>query len=235
MQSNLKVSKYRNGDAIPTGLSNFLWQSTTTGAYSIYNNDPLNDGLFGKLYNHYAATDSRGLCPTGWHVPTDGEWTALENFLGGSASAGGPLKSTAIQPTPGGWYSPNTGATNSSGFTATPGGIRLNSGVYSNISNDGYWWSSVSTGANAWARTMNFIGANVVRNSYTRAHGASIRCLQNSLPQVNTTAIINVTYATSVVTGNVVYEGDQGQLIRGFCYDTLSNPTVTSNTAVSGS
>jgi hypothetical protein len=82
---------------------------------------------------------------------------------------------------------------------------------------------------------MNFNGANVVRNSYTRAHGASIRCLQNSLPQVNTTAIINVTHATAVVTGNVVYEGDQGQLIRGFCYDTLSNPTVTSNTAVSGS
>ncbi|MFM7033498.1 MAG: FISUMP domain-containing protein, partial [Bacteroidota bacterium] len=76
-QSNLKVSKYRNGDNIPTGLSNSAWQGTTSGAYAIYSNDPVNDGLYGKLYNHYAVTDGRGLCPTGWHVPSDAEWTTL--------------------------------------------------------------------------------------------------------------------------------------------------------------
>ncbi|MBU6331267.1 MAG: hypothetical protein KGQ80_02480, partial [Bacteroidetes bacterium] len=76
-QSNLKVSKYRNGDNIPTGLSDAQWGSTTSGAYAMYNNDAANDALYGKLYNWYAVTDSRGLCPTGWHVPSDGEWTTL--------------------------------------------------------------------------------------------------------------------------------------------------------------
>ncbi|MFM8838128.1 MAG: FISUMP domain-containing protein, partial [Bacteroidota bacterium] len=98
-QSNLKVSKYRNGDNIPTGLSNSAWDTTTSGAYAIYNNDPVNDGLYGKLYNHYAVTDSRGLCPTGWHVPSDAEWTTLENHLGGISVAGGALKSTSMHPT----------------------------------------------------------------------------------------------------------------------------------------
>ena len=74
-QSNLKVSKYRNGNSIPSGLSNSAWQNTTFGAYAIYNNDSVNDSLYGKLYNHYAVTDSSGLCPTGWHVPSDAEWT----------------------------------------------------------------------------------------------------------------------------------------------------------------
>ncbi|MBU6331934.1 MAG: hypothetical protein KGQ80_05920, partial [Bacteroidetes bacterium] len=129
-QSNLKVTKYRNGDIIPTGLSNAQWGSTTSGAYAIFNNDPVNDALYGKLYNWYAVTDSRGLCPTGWHVPTDGEWTTLTTFLGGESVAGGAMKSTATQPTPGGWNAPNTGATNSSGFTGLPGGYRASGGGF---------------------------------------------------------------------------------------------------------
>ncbi|MFM7700496.1 MAG: fibrobacter succinogenes major paralogous domain-containing protein, partial [Bacteroidota bacterium] len=102
----------------------------------------MNDGLYGKLYNHYAVMDSRGLCPIGWHVPSDAEWTTLENQLGGSSVAGGALKSTAMQPTSGGWNSPNTGATNSSGFTALPGGLRNHFGVFSYVSGNGCWWSS---------------------------------------------------------------------------------------------
>jgi len=233
-QSNLKVSKYRNGDSIPTGLSNSAWENTTSGAYAIYNNDPVYDGLYGKLYNHYAVTDSRGLCPTGWHVPSDAEWTTLENQLGGSSLAGGAMKSTAMQPTPGGWNSPNTGATNSSGFTALPGGRRSNYGGVPNMSDNGYWWSSsVSSGSNAWIRTLSYNFSFIFRINDIRAHGFSVRCLKNSLPQVNTTSVTNVTPSTALVTGEVFFEGDQN-LIRGFCYSTTSNPTVSNDTTMNG-
>ena len=179
-QSNLKVSKYRNGDSIPTGLSNVAWQSTTSGAYSIYANNPVNDGLYGKLYNHYAVTDSRGLCPTGWHVPSDAEWNTLETFWVSSSVAGGALKSTSILPTPGGWYSPNTGATNSSGFTARPGGRRNNSnGAFIHFNTTGYCWSTSPSGTIAWSRYLIHSDGTIYRSDYNRANGLSVRCLKD--------------------------------------------------------
>ena len=191
-QSNLKVSKYRNGDNIPTGLSNSVWENTTSGAYAIYNNDSVNNGLYGKLYNHYAVTDSRGLCPTGWHVPSDGEWNTLVKYLDPNAdtvcvncwqssTAGGALKSTAMQPTPGGWNSPNSGATNSSGFTAPPGGQRDYDGVsFGNMTYYGFWWSSsVSSASNAWNRYLNYDVSNFIRHFNFRTYGFSVRCLKD--------------------------------------------------------
>ncbi|MFM8787617.1 MAG: fibrobacter succinogenes major paralogous domain-containing protein, partial [Bacteroidota bacterium] len=190
-QSNLKVSKYRNGNPIPTGLTNTDWQTATSGAYAIYNNDPVNDGLYGKMYNHYAVADSRGLCPTGWHVPSDGEWKVLTKYLDPSAdtnttsstastTAGGALKSTATQPTPGGWNSPNTGASNSSGFTALPGGLRVNSGGFSNASTNEYWWSSsVSSGSFAWGRGLYFNNSGINRFTSSRTYGFSVRCCRD--------------------------------------------------------
>ena len=190
-QSNLKVSKYRNGDSIPTGLSNSAWQGTASGAYAIYNNDPVNDGLYGKLYNHYAVTDSRGLCPTGWHVPSDGEWNVLVKYLDPNADtvcggcwqspiAGGALKSTAMQPTPGGWFSPNTGATNSSGFTALPGGLRSILGGFVDMTFNGYWWSSsVFSGSSAWSRNLLNGTSSFNRASGHRSNGVSVRCCRD--------------------------------------------------------
>ena len=178
--SNLKVSKYRNGDNISTGLNNSQWGSTTSGSYAIYNNDPANDVLYGKLYNHFAVMDSRGLCPTGWHVPTDAEWTTLENQLGGASVSGGVLKTTATQPTPGGWLSPNVGATNSSGFTALPGGLRHNNGEFSNVANFGDWWSSsVSSGSNALDRGLYSTNGGIGHFISSRTDGFSIRCLKD--------------------------------------------------------
>jgi len=186
MKSNLKVSKYRNGNSIPTGLGNSAWENTTSGAYAIYDNDPVNDGLYGKLYNHYAVTDSRGLCPTGWHVPSDGEWQVLTKYLDPSAdtnstivtaslTAGGPLKSTATQPTTGGWNSPNTGATNSSGFTALPGGLRNYKGGFTTMANGGYWWS----GSNAWASALAFDRSYFFGDHFHGRHGISVRCCRD--------------------------------------------------------
>jgi uncharacterized protein (TIGR02145 family) len=179
-QSNLKVSKYRNGDNIPTGLDNSQWSSTSTGAYAIYNNDPVNDGLYGKLYNWYAVNDTRGICPTGWHVPSDAEWTTLTDFLGGTSAAGGKMKSTATQPTPGGWNSPNTGATNSSGFTGLPGGYRDSGGAFFDLGYVGVWWSSSDAGSStAWYRNLYYFNASAFRFNFNHRDGYSVRCVRD--------------------------------------------------------
>jgi uncharacterized protein (TIGR02145 family) len=234
-QSNLKVSKYRNGDNIPTGLSDAQWGSTTSGAYAIYNNDPVNDALYGKLYNWYAVTDSRGLCPTGWHVPSDGEWTTLITFLGGESVAGGAMKSTATQPTPGGWNAPNTGATNSSGFTGLPGGYRDSGGGFFFLGDGGSWWSSSGAGSgNAWHRGLGSNVAVAGRGSNPRRDGGSVRCLKNTLPQVNTTSITNVTPSSALATGEVISDGGDQNTTRGFCYSTTSNPIISNDTTMNG-
>ena len=182
---NLATDQYRNGDPIPTGLSNTTWQNTTAGAYAIYNNDPANDVTYGKLYNWYTTVDSRGLCPTGWHVPTDCEWMYLEGSLGMSVTdqetagyrgtnEGGALKSTT------GWTSPNTGATNSSGFTAFPGGYRSFFGTYSLIGNYGLWWSSSEYGSNdAWYRILGYNDSGVNRTDDNKLYGFSVRCVRD--------------------------------------------------------
>jgi uncharacterized protein (TIGR02145 family) len=181
MKENLKVSKYRNGAAIPTNLDNPTWQNTTSGAYAIYNNDAANNTTYGKLYNWYAVADPRGLCPAGWHVPTDAEWTTLENFLIGTAVAGGKMKSTGtIQAGTGLWQDPNGGATNSSGFTALPGGSRNPNGNYNWVSFFGYWWSSSenSTGI-AWYRLLGYDIGSSNRDYYNDRFGFSVRCLRD--------------------------------------------------------
>ena len=178
-KSNLKVSKYRNGVNIPTGLNNFTWQATSSGAYAIYSNDPVNNGLYGKLYNHYAVTDSRGLCPTGWHVPSDAEWTTLVNHLGGSSVAGAKLKSTAMQPTAGGWGGFANG-TNSSGFSALPGGYRDNNGNFIDVTIYGQWWSSsVNSGANAFSLGISGFSSSIESRIELKRYGFSVRCLKD--------------------------------------------------------
>ena len=184
MQKNLAVSKYRNGDPIPTGLSDAIWGSSTSGAYAIYNNDAANNTTYGKLYNWYAVNDSRGLCPAGWHVPSDEEWTIMINYLDPtqnpsvfgtqSSVAGGKMKSTT------GWNSLNTGATNESGFTGLPGGYRYNNGTYTYIGSDGYWWSSTELGSyDAWNRDLTHYEPGVDRYNDSKRDGFSVRCLRD--------------------------------------------------------
>ena len=237
-QSNLKVSKYRNGDNISTGLSNTAWQNATAGAYAIYDNNSVNDGLYGKLYNYYAVTDSRGLCPTGWHVPTDGEWHLLVKYFDSNADtvcilcsqssvAGGAMKSTATQPTPGGWNSPNTGATNSSGFSAGPGGHRDGNGSFSNLGISGDWWSMSSSGSNAWNRGLynNFGGIYRYYNNLT--FGFSVRCLRDVTPTVSTTIVSGINATSATTGGNVTQDGGAPVTMRGVAYGTSSSPTTS--------
>ncbi len=175
---NLDVSRYRNGDIIPQVTDPIQWASLTTGAWCYYNNDPANDAIYGKLYNWYAVNDPRGLAPQGWHVPTDAEWTTLTNFLGGEAVAGGKMKSTGTQY----WVSPNTGATNSSGWTGLPGGARNYDGSsFNSIGNYGNWWSYTedNTTYNAWVRFLGYNYGNVYSHKYPKTTGFSVRCLRD--------------------------------------------------------
>jgi uncharacterized protein (TIGR02145 family) len=182
---NLATDQYSNGDMIPTGLDNPAWQSAISGAYAIYNNDPANDFIYGKLYNWYTTMDARGLCPVGWHVPTDCEWMYLESKLGMSpwkiedlgsrgTDQGGKLKATIN------WNSPNTDATNSSGFTSLPGGFREYNGNYFNIGNGGNWWSSTDDVSNsAFYRVLDYVNSSVYRDMVFKQLGFSVRCVRD--------------------------------------------------------
>jgi len=181
LRENLLVSKYRNGDAIPKVTLDAQWKIVTTGAYCTYDNLAANFTAYGALYNFQALADTRGLCPYGWHVPSDAEWTQLATFLGGSNSAGGPMKSTGtIEQGTGLWYSPNTDATNSSGFTGIPGGYRINYGTYYSIGNVGYFWSSSDTAsANGWNYVLDANNGKLLRNFNLKNNGFSVRCCKD--------------------------------------------------------
>ena len=172
MEKNLEVTTYRNGDPIPYVTDATAWAALTTGAWCYYNNDPSN----GKLYNWYAVNDPRGLAPTGWHVPTDDEWTTLSNTLGGDAVAGGKMKVAGTTR----WTTPNTGATNESGFAGLPGGARNNGGTFNSVGSGGYWWSSTEDGtASAWGRNLGYGSGTISRSSSLKKFGFSVRCLRD--------------------------------------------------------
>lgn len=184
---NLDVSYYRNGDLIPQVTNASEWAGLSTGAWCYYYNDPNNNYTYCKLYNWYAVNDPRGLAPTGWHVASDIEWKTLEMNLGMTqsevdkngwrgTSEGGKLKEIGYTH----WFSPNTGATNSSDFIALPGGIRNTVGSFSNIGYDGMWWTS--TGLNestAMFRKLNCLTSLVERNNIYKSCGFSVRCLKD--------------------------------------------------------
>jgi uncharacterized protein (TIGR02145 family) len=116
------------------------------------------------------------LCPAGWHVPTDGDWTILTTYLGGENVAGGKLKETDT----GHWISPNTGATNETGFTALTGGTRNRPGIFNDISNYGFWWSSTEEdNTTAWDRRMYSDDRIVERNKHNKNEGFAVRCLRD--------------------------------------------------------
>jgi uncharacterized protein (TIGR02145 family) len=178
---NLRSDNYRNGDAIPGNLTDAQWTSTSSGAQTVYgegtstvyqgSSDELaNLSTYGRLYNWYAVNDSRGLCPSGFHVPSDGEWTVLENALGGSAVAGTALKAA----------SPAWDGTNSSGFSALPGGYRGSGlGFFDYQGNDGYWWSSSPSGTSAWYRYLDSGYSSVYRARSNARYGFSVRCVRD--------------------------------------------------------
>ena len=240
---NLDVTTYRDGTPIPQVTDPGAWGNLTTGAWCYYNNDAVNNTTYGKLYNGYAVagiydaaslsdpTLRKNLAPTGYHVPTDDEWIIVNTFLGGESVAGGEMKETGTAH----WLSPNTSATNSSGFTGRPGGLRHQSnGTYINIGRYGYWWTSSSSDCGTNAARVRILGYNAgIASTFCNynSFGCSVRCLKDSslsnaafetnslkLYPNPTHSLINIQMSNNVVldkitivdiTGKVVLEQDE--------------------------
>jgi uncharacterized protein (TIGR02145 family) len=179
MAENLKTSIYRNGDLILTDLDNATWSSTNSGAWTFYNNDSQYECPYGKLYNFYAVQDSRHVCPNGWHEPVEAEWTLLSDSLGGFGFSGGKMKTTGFQY----WNSPNTDATNESGFSSLPGGERYSdfNGTFTLIGWAGNWWSSSDNFFSSTASIRNQKSLSGAFESFviSKRNGVSVRCLKD--------------------------------------------------------
>lgn len=181
MQENLKVTRFRNGDPIPLITSSNEWINLFTPGISYFNNNPDNGNTYGVLYNWYTVSDPRGICPTGWHVPSNAEWETLSNYIGGSALAGGRLKTTGtLSDSLGFWNAPNTGASNQSGFSGQPAGTRSFTGSFIDLSAKSLWWTTtedVNIGSLHWYILNN--SAIFFNDRESKRAGLSVRCVKD--------------------------------------------------------
>lgn len=180
MAENLKVSKYNDGTSIPNISDDIQWSELTTGAWAYYKKDATNNAKYGKLYNWYAVSKTsngdRNVCPTGWHVPTDAEWTILTDYLGGLTVAASKMKEVGTTS----WSSPNSDATNTSLFSALPGGTRHYLGNYYGFGTNSFWWSASEDNTFvAWYRVLSNSNGSVGRYSVGKKNGFSVRCLKD--------------------------------------------------------
>jgi len=179
MAENLKVIKLNDGTEIPHVTEMAKWTRVTDPAYCWYDNDEANKNTYGALYN-WLAVNTGKLCPAGWRVPDNSDWDALTNYLGGSDTAGGKLKTQGTSL----WNSPNTGATDETGFSAIPGGYRYGQywgrGTYFEKGLNSYFWSaSECTATHAWSRTIHAHNTKVYRSFFTKNKGFSVRCIKD--------------------------------------------------------
>jgi len=179
LASNLKTTSYRNGDPIETttpATADITGESTPKYQWA-YEGDEINAHTYGRLYTGYALTDTRGICPTGWHVPSDTEWTTLTNALGGEEVAGGFMKETGIIH----WDTPNTKATDISLFAALPGGGREEAGSFSNIAlgQFGWFWTSTFEDITQFSRILRYDDGTASRMNSGRGAGHSVRCVKD--------------------------------------------------------
>ncbi len=259
MAENLRTIRYANGDSIPNITFAGDWAVQTEGAWAHYNNDDYFDTHFGKLYNWYAVSDSRGLCPAGWRVPTHEDWKALELTLGmpeadlGRSGTrgreeriGGMLKNTGTQH----WQSPNEGAGNQSGFGGLPGGSRSGSGEFSGIGYVGLWWTDTDAGSGmAWMRMLSHDSPHVDLLYADKSFGFSVRCVRGDTApaeelvadrasiEVSTDPVSDIAPRSVVAGGTIAGEGGPAVTMRGFVWNTSRQTTVERYTglAVSGS
>lgn len=177
MKENLKTTKLNNGVSIENMTDNFGWSETMSPAYCWYECVPANKDIFGGIYNYTAVSTGR-LCPQGWHVPSIDDWNELVDYLGGIAAAGGKMKESGTEH----WNSPNSDATNQSGFTGLPGGYRsFRDGAFFSVKDNASWWStSINTSSTAWIVAITLYNTTAVQVvSGDLRYGVSVRCLKN--------------------------------------------------------
>jgi uncharacterized protein (TIGR02145 family) len=171
MDRNLATSRFRNGDKIPEAKTPEEWLMYTMEgkpAWCIQKNDTDNNELYGKLYNWYTVTDSRGLAPKGWHIPSDEEWKNLTDFLGGEVSAALIIRSSAPS------------SENRTGFKGLAAGCCNSSGAFGGIGTYGYWWtSSEANSTSAWIRQLNYVISSMNSLPYDKNYGLSVRCIKD--------------------------------------------------------
>ena len=232
MAENLKTTKYNNNTNIPFVVDNTEWGALTTPGYCWYNNNAVSyKATYGALYNWFtvdaASNGGKNICPVGWLVPNDAEWTILTTYLGYENVAGGKLKEAGTIH----WKSPNTGATNESGFTAFPGGYRYSSGTYHSLGDLGYWLTST----NEFPRSMQYYHSFVLRSSNELSRGGfSVRCLKGGFPILTTYSPNNITQTTATSGGNIISDGGTNVTARGVCWSTSPNPTISDNKTTDG-
>ena len=183
MKQNLQVTKFNDLTLIPIdaggGLSGYGssytgWRDTRTSAMTVYEHDANNIPIYGYLYNQYAVNDPKGLCPSGWHVPTHAEWTTLSTCLGGESVAGEKMKLVGTT-----YWMPNYDANNCSDFSGYPGGFRRNDGLFYFKAQNAYFWTSTSAKNRALSGTNKELRESNDANSYQQNVGLSVRCIKN--------------------------------------------------------
>ncbi|HAZ02641.1 MAG TPA: hypothetical protein DCY97_10785 [Marinilabiliales bacterium] len=175
MTSNLKTVLFNDGDSIPSITADSLWSGMNSAGYCWYLNDEGYKNTYGALYNWYTVNTQK-ICPTDWHVPTEADWTELVDYLGGGSKAGGLLKESGTSH----WKTPNEGATNEYGFTALPGGKRLDSGEFDFMQVEGNFWSSESFSTqNAFYLYLLYNYPNSLQNYANKKSGFSVRCVRD--------------------------------------------------------
>jgi uncharacterized protein (TIGR02145 family) len=175
MAENLRVVHYRNGEAITLVTDNSAWTSQSTGALCWYNNDEAANKIpYGAIYNWYAMNDSRKICPSGWHVPNDAEWNTMLNYCGGPSVAGGVMKAALL------WNPPNTGASNTFGFSSFPSGYRSgDDGGFYNLGIAAGGWSSTDHGSYGWGFNPTNASAAVSSGTVGKTYGLGVRCIRD--------------------------------------------------------
>jgi uncharacterized protein (TIGR02145 family) len=221
-----------------TFIENTQWQdyyNNTIEKYC-YNNLESNCEIYGGLYSwdemmqNNVVEGTKGICPVGWHLPSNTEWTTLSSFLGGNIVAGGKLKETGTLH----WNSPNAGATDEYGFTSLPGGHGLPGGPewFGYINDLGFWWTSSDY-------IYYFMGSgSTSMSSFNAGYGYdcySARCIKDILPTLNTTTVSNIAHYSATSGGEIILENNSSVTSRGVCWSTSLYPTITNDHTEDGS
>jgi uncharacterized protein (TIGR02145 family) len=245
MADNLNSNLYSDTSSITEISDKEMWITANSGAYCNYENTSANAVNMGKLYNWFAVNNTKGLCPEGWHIPSDAEWAELEMYLGLNSTStsvvgwrgqmqGNMLKKSGTDF----WMSQSGTHINYTGFSAKPGGIRNFAGDFYYLNENASWWTSTeSNEANAWCRALQYDKNNIFREDGKKTMGFSVRCIKSpvsfELPETSIDSVYNVTSTLAEVSGNVVNDGGNSVTIRGFVWGTNQNPDISNNIGIS--
>jgi uncharacterized protein (TIGR02145 family) len=231
---NLRSSLLNDGTAIPLITDNSTWSNLTTPGYCWYNNDPAVLDDYGPLYNWFTVETAK-LCPQGWHVPSNAEWTDLINYLGGLSLASFKMKETGTMY----WSSPNEGATNESGFSARGSGRReYFDGQFGFLNRNAYWWSNTQYDTElSYALYLSDVNTNVESYYFDKAYGFSVRCIKDTIATlaITTSPVTSITANSAQSGGNITSDGGSPITVRGLCWNSSGDPTTADYKTEEGS